>query len=121
MVSHYPVTPLDALHSDLLGESDRRTHPGEGRHIRASDPLKPLGADLRVVPAFRGEHAPQAIDNFIAHVEEPATLGRLQPLVRTRGVQITAELMQVHLHHADYVSAVHRAQDSLRARKCTQL
>lgn len=97
---------FDAIHANLIGKFDGSLQAAERRNVRAADTLKAFGADLCVIPAFRGDGVPQTVDYIVADVQESAALGRLQPFVRTGGIHVATEFVNIEFHHARDMRAI---------------
>ena len=68
VIGHGAVAFFDSVHANLIRELDCGAHPCQCRNIGAANTLKSFRAQLRVVPAFRRDRAPNAVDHFIAYV-----------------------------------------------------
>ncbi len=110
------MPPFDPLHPDLIRQLHRGAQSPKGGHVGAADALETLCAQFRFIPARSDDGVPQPVDHLVADVEKPATLRRLQPFVRARGVHVAAQLVHIELHHADGMRAVDRRENPLRTR-----
>ena len=117
IVSLLAVPLLDAIHADLVGKFKGRTQSPEGGDIGTADPLEAFGTQFGFIPAFGRDCVPQAVDDFIPHIEEPRAFGRLQPLVGAGRVHVAAQIVQIQLHHAGDMRAVYCRQNSFGARQ----
>src|ERR1019366_815196 len=115
VVGQLPVTALDALHADVVRQLDGGAQSPQRGHVRTANALEAFGADLGIVPAFGGDRAPHAVDDFIAHVEETSTFGRHQPLVWARRIHVAAKLTDVKAHHSGDVRSIDGRQYSFCA------
>ena len=100
------MAALDAVEADVVGEFYGGAEAPECRDVRAADALETFGANFGVVPTFGDDGVPEAVDDFVANVEEAGAFGGLQPLVRAGRVHVAAEVVDVEAHHAGDVGAV---------------
>src|SRR6267154_4023574 len=116
-VSQPAMAAFDPVKSDIVGEFDRGAQPPQRRDVRAADSLKAFGAKLGLVPAFGGDGAPQAVDDFVAYVEKAGALGSHQPLMRTCGIHVAANVVDVEAHHARNMGAIDGREYPFRSGK----
>src|SRR6476646_6302925 len=102
------VPALDTVHTDVVGQLDGRAQAPQRGHVRTANPLEAFGAELCVIPTFGRNRVPESIHDLVTHKEKSRAFGRLQPLVRARGVHVAPEFLDVEAHGARNVSSVYR-------------
>src|SRR5205085_2454537 len=117
VVSHLPVTRVNAIESYLIAQLKRGAHAPQDRNIGCADVHEALGFQFRMVPAVGGDRAPDALEHFRTDVKEAGTLRREEPFVRAGGVEVAADVVDVERHHAGNVRAVEGGDDALAARQ----
>jgi hypothetical protein len=82
VIRELAMAALNSVHADVDGQFDGRAQSPQCRHVGTADALKPLGANLYVIPSFGRDRIPQPIYDFVAHVQKARAFRRLQPLMR---------------------------------------
>src|SRR5262249_24511 len=78
--------------------------------------LEALCLELWLVPAVSGDSVPHLSHNrFIAQIQKPGALRRLQPLVRGGCIEVASNVVDVQPHHAGNMGSVKRGADPLGA------
>src|SRR5262249_27705707 len=117
IVCELAMATLDAFHANAIRKVNCRNQTGDERDVGRSNVLKAFSLELWLVPSVCGNRVPDFVhDCLVAQIEIAGALGRLQPLVRRRGVEIAPQFVEVKTHHPRDVGAIEGRDDSLRPR-----
>src|SRR5262249_18793189 len=111
----------DALGPEHLMKVQRRLQADHHRQVRGSEIGEAVGFQVVVMPTAEGDIDPKPLQQFVAHEQNAATLGSKQPFMRTGGIKIAAEVVQIEWNLANCMSTVHMRENAALSAKSADL